>query len=115
MNTIVIEAIESYNEYLSKVANGCNIIAAYLREDNIQLALKSILQFSEGMTWLTEISELLKKNDIQVELNIEQIHGFLHEINNGLEMQDYILVADMFEYEIAPFFDQVSPIQGINN
>lgn len=109
----LIEVIESYNQYMKNIAPGSLAIAEHLRNDEIGDALKLILQFSEGMGWVMEASELLQQNSVNVVLKIEQIHEFLEEVNNGLEMQDYVLVADMFEYEIAPFFESVVEIESI--
>ena len=107
------EVVESYKEYMLKIAPGCIAIANMLRSDDIRTALQLILQFSEGMGWLVQATDLLKENDVIVTLQVEQIHEFLNEINNGLQIQDYVLVADMFEYEIAPFFEQTTAIEGI--
>ncbi|MGE8033502.1 hypothetical protein [Lysinibacillus sp. NPDC093692] len=111
----VMEVVNSYNEYILKVSSGSIQIAEHLRKDEVPEAMQMILQFSEGMGWLVEASDLLSKNKVTVNLPVEQIHEFLNEINSGLELQDYVLVADMFEYEIAPFFEQLSPIEGFEN
>ncbi|WP_342559404.1 hypothetical protein [Metasolibacillus sp. FSL K6-0083] len=113
MNEVVSEVVESYNQYIKNIAPGSLQIATHLRQDEIQEALQLILQFSEGMGWLVQASDLLAKNEVKTTLQIDQIHDFLNEINSGLEIQDYVLVADMFEYEIAPFFEQVTQIEGI--
>lgn len=109
----VIKMIESYNNYIGKVPNGTIYIAEQLREDNLQEALFAIKDFSEGVLWLSEASDLLKQNGAKAELNIEKIQVFLQEVNDGLEKQDYILVADMFEYEIAPFFENLAPAKCV--
>ncbi|WP_342550744.1 hypothetical protein MKX57_03075 [Lysinibacillus sp. FSL M8-0216] len=115
MTEILMDTIQSFNEYLPRVALGSREIAESLRSDQIASALKMILDFSEGVTWLVEASELLKLNDITVDIKIEKVQEFLQEINAGLEMQDYVLVADMFEYEIAPFFVEVELIEAQKN
>ena len=102
------EVVESYNEYLSNVGRGIAYISDCLREDKVSEGLLAIQDFSEGILWLSNASELMKKNGVLAELGINQLQEFLIEINDGLEKQDYILVADLFEYEIAPFFEQVS-------
>ncbi len=112
MQNEVTELIESFNAYILKIAPGCVAIAELLRSDEIQTALQTILQFSEGMSWLIQSVELLKENDVFVSLDIKKIHDYLMEVNNGLEIHDYVLVADMFEYEIAPFFEQIKIIEG---
>lgn len=112
MNEQVLEVIESYNNYIGRVAPGCTQIAEHLRKDEINEAMHMILQFSEGMGWLVQVNELLNQNEVKVELHAEKINNFLNEVNNGLEIQDYVLVADMFEYEIAPFFEEATQIEG---
>ncbi|ATP39073.1 hypothetical protein CSE16_02995 [Solibacillus sp. R5-41] len=112
MDNLIIETIESYNMYVEKVPVGAEYIANSLREDNVNEALKAIKDFSEGILWLSEASKLLKVNGVTANLNIEKIQEFLIEINNGLEIQDYVLVADMFEYEIAPFFLELEQVVG---
>lgn len=101
---LILETIESYNAYLSNLPSGCLLIAENLREDQIQEALNNIKNFSEGVIWLIDVSELLKKNDVVVNMSVERVHEFLNEINDAIEIQDYNLVADLFEYELVEFF-----------
>ncbi|WP_322555628.1 hypothetical protein [Sporosarcina beigongshangi] len=102
------ELIESYNEYIKKMPTGCQKVADSLREDRISEAMQDIIDFSEGANWLAKMSEYFRENGILVNLETGKIHEYLHEVNSGLEIQDYIVVADMFEYEIMPFFDENS-------
>lgn len=110
----VFEVIESYNEYIVKIPQGAVYIANSLREDKLNEALLTIKDFSEGLVWLSDAANLLRKNNVEVSLNIEKIHDFLNEINDGLEIQDFMLVADLFEYEIAPFFQGLKLVEGMN-
>ncbi|MDN4492202.1 hypothetical protein [Ureibacillus aquaedulcis] len=104
MNNVLFETVDSYNEYLKKLPEGCVAIANKFRNDQIQEALLNVKDFSEGVIWLSEAAEILKKNKVDVKSNIVKIHEFLIEINEALQIQDYYLVADLFEYEIADFF-----------
>lgn len=113
MNEMVQESLESYVDYIGKMLNGCQQIADYLREDRILEAGQIIGQFSEGLIWLIDMNKLLHANDATPLLQEEQIYEFLNEINSGLEIQDFVIVADMFEYEIKPFFEQ--QLEGLNN
>ena len=101
------EMLVEYNEYVKKVPQGCVFIADSLREDRIDDALKGIHDFSEGVLWLSHISQLLQKGNMNVALNIQKIQQYLIEINEGLMKQDYVVVADMFEYEVEPFFSEM--------
>lgn len=115
MDNILIETIESYNDYLSKLPSGSLKIAELLRENSIVESLSNIKNFTEGVIWLVDAGELFKKNNLQVDLNVEQIHSYLNEINDGLTIQDYNLVADLFEYELAPFFSETELVEAPKN
>ncbi|WP_051800215.1 hypothetical protein [Lysinibacillus sphaericus] len=105
MNNLLIETMQSYNEYLGNIVLGSDTIISNIQNDEVSKALQLILQFSEGVTWLIEVNHKLKELGYENELNHESIQEFLNEINNGLEIQDFILVSDIFEYEIKPFFE----------
>lgn len=100
----ILEIKEEYNNYLDRVGNASLTIAELLRENQLTEALGLIEDFSEGVNWLSEVNSKLNLLNESVELNIDSIKEFLLEINNGLEIQDFVLVADLFEYEISPFF-----------
>ncbi|WNF33638.1 hypothetical protein RI196_02820 [Aeribacillus composti] len=106
MENIIHETQESFYQYIERVAAGSQTIADYLREDKIGEAIELIVQFSEGMGWLTKVVELMENHKYTIDINFSNINPFLHEINDGIERQDYVIVADMFEYEIQPFFEE---------
>lgn len=109
MDKVVFEIMESYNSYLQNLIAGCSEIATKLYSDNIADGLSLILQFSEGASWLIEVNKKLSQLGYINELNHETIQVFLNEINSGLENRDFVLVADLFEYEIKPFFVNGKP------
>lgn len=110
MNQQIDDIILSFNEYLRKIPNGCTQIAEFLKVDNIDEALIMIADFAEGVDWLFNVATLLKENSIAVNFDVSVIHEFLNEINEGLNIQDFVLVADLFEYEIGPHFENLDLI-----
>lgn len=115
MEKLIVETMDSYNQYVQNLIVASDQIAEGLRNENVQNALHLILQFSEGLNWLVDVNKKLTGLGYPQELLVEQIHEYLHEINAGLEIQDYILVADMFEYEIKPFFENVQLYEVTSN
>ncbi|MFS0817756.1 hypothetical protein ABC382_12290 [Lysinibacillus sp. 1P01SD] len=107
----ILDIIDTYNQYIQKVPRGAMYIVENFRNENINAALNAVSDFSEGTLWLSEISTLLNSNQVSVIFDVTKINDFLIEINEGLNKQDYLLVADIFEYEIIPFFEQLLPIQ----
>lgn len=106
LNKMIQESMESYKEYAAKLPGGCQQIADHLRSDSVLVAIDMIRQFSEGVTWLTDMNTILHNNNAILPLETSRIFEFLEEVNNGLGIQDYVIVADMFEYELQPFFEQ---------
>lgn len=100
----VLELKASLIEYSDNLPSGVMYIANCLKEDKLNEALNSIYDFSEGMTWLNDAMRLLNEHGDNIFIDFARIKQYLIEINDGLEKQDYLLVADIFEYEIAPFF-----------
>lgn len=98
------EIINNYNEYIVNVEEGCRTIVSSFANEDLQKALRMILDFSEGILWIESASQYLSEQNIQLPLDIEKIKEFLIEINEGLEHQDFLLVSDIFEYELVPFF-----------
>jgi len=106
MDEMVKESLESYLGYIERIPGGCQQIVDYLREDRILEAGRMIAQFSEGLIWLVDMNKLLLPYNVIELLQEQKIYEFLNEVNKGLEIQDFVLVADMFEYEIKPFFEE---------
>lgn len=111
LNDLIVETVESYNAYLSKLPAGCKQIAEQFRIDQIQEALNEIKNFTEGIIWMADASGLLKANEVSVDFKLEKIQDFLIEINDALAIQDYNLVADLFEYELVGYFEEMPLIQ----
>lgn len=104
------EIIETFNEYILKVEQGCLYIANELREGHRE-ALQEVANFSEGIEWLIVMSRELKKENITTFLE-EQLSNYLKEINQALQQDDLYLVADLFEYELAEYFKNPALIEG---
>lgn len=106
MSNIIYDTQESFYDYLEKVVEGTQKISDYLREDKIGEALQLIIQFSEGVSWITQVITLMREHDFYIDINLGHLNEFLTEVNEGIERKDYVIVADMFEYEIGPFFEE---------
>ncbi|MFJ6264928.1 hypothetical protein [Lysinibacillus xylanilyticus] len=102
-----LEIVDEYYKYVAKIPTGLQYIADNLRADNIQTALNEILNFSEGITWIKQMEEILMEQGVNTNLNKHQLEDYLNLINEGLEKQDFVLVADIFEYEVMPYFEQI--------
>lgn len=108
------ELIEDYNSYIKRVQQGTLKIAEDFRQKDIKKGLGSITDFTEGMDWIIAVNKHFSLNNIDTIFDEKKIIHFLEEINEALSVQDYFLVADLFEYEIAEYFGDL-PDVIINN
>ncbi|MEI4769598.1 hypothetical protein WAX74_08050 [Psychrobacillus sp. FJAT-51614] len=106
----LIALIESLNQYTSKIPQGCIKIAEYLRLNKRDKAFSSIGDFVEGMEWISDSINILERNDYLIIFNSQKMKELLKEINIVLEQQDENLLADLFEYEAASFFEEVNQL-----
>lgn len=113
--TTLIELVTDFNQYVSKIPNGCEYIANALRSSNPKEGFKGIQDFSEGVLWLADATELLNHNEIPYDFDLSKAEYFLQLINTKLEREDYLAVADIFEEDIASFFVHLPKIGGFDN
>ena len=106
MENLVIETQQSYYEYIQNVVEGCQSISDHLREDNTSEALQEIYQFTVGIDWLVKVEELMIKHNFIIQSHVKEVVPFLIEINKSLDKQDFVYVADLFEYELQPIFEK---------
>jgi len=115
MNEMILEITDSYNEYLKEIPKGCESIINKAKSDAPLEALQLISQFTEGVDWLVQVNEKLATLGFQNPIYVKKIHEYLEEINKGLEIQDFLRVADIFEYEIKPYFERIAPYKISSN
>lgn len=108
MNEQLREIKESYYDYISKIENGCLMISNLIRQGNYSQAFESIIAFSEGIQWLLSVEKTLNEQAYVINSRITEANDYLLEINTALETQDFLTVADIFEYEIQPIFSSAT-------
>lgn len=102
------ELKNSYYEYVSKIADGCQIIANLIRKGEYEQAFNTIGDFAEGTAWLLTVEQSLENQGQKINSRISEANDFLVEINTALEQQDIVTIADLFEYEIQPLFSSAA-------
>lgn len=96
-----LEVIVSIKEYLDRFIPGVEDTIKLLRMSDDSKALENLDMIFEGIDWLTEAYMLTA--DVSGELlDIRSFNAILKEIAETLENQDYILLADLLEYELVP-------------
>ena len=103
------EVLITVDEYLYNLKDGIKNISDLIQEGKEQESFNIIAQVADGLQWTDEAINATK-NYHNNKLDLEEINGFIEEISEALENEDYILVSDLFSYEIMPIVDRKSVV-----
>lgn len=95
------EILNTAYEYIDKLNNGIKIIVEKIQEGNEYEAIKLIPSVADGIDWLTQtikVTEEVQKEPISIDNLNEQLESLVEAFEN----EDYILLGDLFNYEIMP-------------
>lgn len=102
-----METLESLREYIPKVIDVNNTLIQLFREENTLKAFELFPSFIEGLNWVIQASVLINKQNTLFVFDMPAINSFLTEINEGIYLNDFVIVADILEYEIMTLLEEV--------
>lgn len=95
------ETLQTANEYIVKLETGIVESVRLLKSGEEGQAIKMIHNIIDGIEWISDVMRLTIGVHNQ-QINLDEVNGQLLEIVEGFNNEDYILVGDLFEYEILP-------------
>jgi lipopolysaccharide biosynthesis regulator YciM len=104
MNSEIKEVLETCFDYMNKLNAGILTAAQYFQNGNYYEALDLTVQITEGLQWVIQVINL-NKELYNEESQIEELNEKLNEALEAFQNQDYILIGDLFEYEISPIIE----------
>ncbi|VDG69326.1 Uncharacterised protein [Clostridium carnis] len=106
MNKEKIEVLQTANDYMNNLKDGIVNLANMIQEGKEQEAITIIPQVVDGIEWIVQVITLTKEVQ-KNEIGVEALNDQLQEIIEALENEDYILVGDLFNYEILPILEEI--------
>ena len=98
-------------EYLEKLIPGFQKAADLFRMGNEQEAHKFYLQILDGIDWISQVVQTVV-NSRNKELEgqdlkdrQERLTGLMTQMLEANQNQDWVLLADLLEYEMIPFYE----------
>ncbi|WP_282198693.1 hypothetical protein [Collibacillus ludicampi] len=103
------ETYQSAIEYLPKLIDAIFQIAEYFRSGSDGEAIKLFLQAENGLHWNAQLiqnsSVLLSSQPKALEFH-QRNQALLKEVLEAWENEDFVTVADLMEYELAPLLSE---------
>lgn len=112
-----MELLEKMNEYLDRLVNGLEGVADKFRTGKVGEANSLLVQAIDGLISLTELLKVVKKvsksetseliiNGEKLASKEQNLLDVLKQLKDGQENKDWVAVADLLEYELAPAMDE---------
>ena len=98
-------------EYLEKLIPGFQKAADLFRMGNEQEAHKFYLQILDGIDWFSQVVLNIvksRRNEVEgqsFEDRQERLTGLMAQMLEANQNQDWVLLADLLEYEMIPFYE----------
>lgn len=102
---VQLEALITANEYLDTLNIGIQNAVKYFQEEDEEEACTLIPQIADGIDWLNKVISLTEGVH-KGKVSLEDINGKLSDIVEALQNEDYILVGDLFAYEVLPILEK---------
>ena len=102
-------------DYLKKLIPGCEQAADLFRAGNEQEANKYYLQILDGIEWFSQVvsvimspdqgeTELPDTDNESLEVRQKKLTDLMSQMLEANQNQDWVLLADILEYEMVPFY-----------
>ena len=100
-----IELICTAYEYINKLTQGTLEATEYFHSGQEDKGFQSVSLIADGTLWLVGAIELTRRVQKE-EIKTEGIMAKINEINEAMQKNDTVLIADLLEFEIVPVFQQ---------
>lgn len=100
------ETLQMLNEYMIKLIDGIDTVVGYFQTGEDKKGCDLISHIAEGIQWVSEALTATKEIHKQ-DFNLQNMNEKLNEIVEALENGDFILIGDLFQYELTPILQDI--------
>lgn len=102
---IVNETIETLLEFIPRVISETKKTAEFFHTDREATGLKNMLELIEAYGWIIDAFNGIQQNGALTNIKVDEFKQLLLDIEQSMEIQDYIGVSDLLEYEISEILE----------
>ena len=110
LQDLLANNLTNAQEYLEKLISGFQKAADLFRIGNEQEANQYYLQVLDGIEWFSQVITLIfstqenKFEEKSLEKRQKQLTDLMAQMLEANQNQDWVLMADLMEYEMIPFY-----------
>lgn len=102
MESLTKETLGSCREYIPRLIETVSAIACDIQSGAEAQGIRLMPAVFDGLQWLVEALQGLQQIGFSTGIDLQDITGCFEQLEKALEIRDYVLIADLFEYEIGP-------------
>jgi predicted RNA-binding protein with EMAP domain len=100
------DTLKTVSEYTVNLINGIEKAVEYFQSGEDRKGCELISPITEGIQWMSD-ALVVTKDIHEQDMNLQDMNEKLSEIVEALENEDYILIGDLFQYELIPLIDDI--------
>ena len=111
LKDLVATNLSNALDYLEKLIPGFDQAADLFRTGNEQEANKYYIQILDGMDWFSEVINIVMDSEFKrsapedtLRLRQAKLTDLMSQMLEANKNQDWVLLADILEYEMVPFY-----------
>lgn len=105
MEKLIKETLDSCIEYIPKLLKAVSNIVYNMQSGNEGEGISLMPNILEGLQWVIEAVHGMQQHGYLINIDIPVMTERLRELQEALEIRDYVLIADIFEYEVSPLLE----------
>lgn len=100
------EILNTADDYIENIKIGIEELVSKINSGEENNGLKLISPVIDGVEWLINAINLTKDFH-KGKISIKNTNDILAEMIEALENQDYVLIGDLFQYELLPIVEKI--------
>lgn len=105
MEDFIKETLDSCREYIPRLLAAVYAVARDMQSGNEAEGIRLMPEIFDGLQWVIAAVRGMQQNGFPLEIDLAELSRCFEQLEKALAIKDYVLLADIFEYEIGPVLD----------
>lgn len=101
-----VDTLKTISEYMVNLIKAIEKAVEYFQSGEDRKGCELIIPITEGMQWMSD-ALMVTKDIHKQDVNLEDMNEKLNEIVEALENGDFVLIGDLFQYELIPMLEDI--------
>ncbi|KYH34808.1 hypothetical protein CLTEP_12730 [Clostridium tepidiprofundi DSM 19306] len=100
------ETLNMVRDYIENLINGIQKAVVFFQSGEEKKGAELLVPIIDGIEWINE-AIIVTKDVHKGKITLDGMNDMLKEIVEAFQNQDFVLIGDLFEYEIIPAIKEI--------